>query len=222
MLIGHYAAAFAARRAAPALPLPLCFAACQLVDLFWGVLVLLGIEKLRIVPGFTASNGLDLYFMPYTHGLPAALAWSVGAAVLTWYFFPARTGRARVAVVIGLVVASHWLLDLLVHVPDLPLWFDGEKAGLGWWNYRVPALLLELALLWGALLACLGVMAEKRIRCLLLAGAMSAIQVMSLVAQPDQPVTMVMELLATHVALIGAAYWADRRASQRRMMPLAG
>jgi hypothetical protein len=82
MFVGHYGVSFVAKRYDPSLPLWLLFLAVQLLDVLWAPFVLLGIEKVRIVPGITRSNPLDLYYMPYTHSLVAALLWSLGAAVL--------------------------------------------------------------------------------------------------------------------------------------------
>ncbi|HKR95914.1 MAG TPA: hypothetical protein VJW55_11150, partial [Candidatus Angelobacter sp.] len=73
MFIGHYSASFAGRAAEKRLPLWLLFIAVQFIDVLWAIFVLLGVEKVRIVPGFTASNALDLYYMPYTHSLLGAL-----------------------------------------------------------------------------------------------------------------------------------------------------
>ena len=74
MFVGHYGVSFAARaRVGARLPLWVWFIAVQWMDVAWSVLVLLGVEKLRIVPGFTEANALDLYYMPYTHGLPGAM-----------------------------------------------------------------------------------------------------------------------------------------------------
>src|SRR3569832_1194222 len=109
MFMGHYSAAFAAKRVVPAIPLPVWFVACQVIDLCWGTLVLLDVEKLRVIPHFPATNGLDLYFMPYTHSLPAAIAWSLAAALLFLLFSGSVFMRcALAAVVLGTVVASHW------------------------------------------------------------------------------------------------------------------
>ena len=82
MFVGHYGVSFAAKRVAPAVPLWVLFVAVQLLDVFWAPLILLGIEKVRIVPGITASNPLDLYYMPYTHSLLAAALWSAGAFLI--------------------------------------------------------------------------------------------------------------------------------------------
>lgn len=213
MFVGHYSAAFLAKRLAPAVPLPVFFVTCQLIDLFWGGLVLLGIEKLRVIPDFTRSNGLDLYFMPYTHSLSSAVLWSIGTGLLFWACTPGIAQRTRGALAIGGTVAAHWMLDLLVHVPDLPLWFDSMKVGLGWWNYRTFALLLELGLLWASVLVCLGVAGENRRRYLILAAAMTCLQVYSLLKQPSEPSAVALQLLAAYLALTVGAWWASRRPS---------
>src|SRR5438045_1666746 len=77
MFVGHYGVSFAARRVVGRVPLWVWFIATQWMDVVWSVLVLLGIEKLRIVPGFTEANALDLYYMPYTHGLPGSIVVSL-------------------------------------------------------------------------------------------------------------------------------------------------
>jgi hypothetical protein len=150
MFVGHYGPAFAIKAIRPATPTWLLFIAVQIVDIAWATLVLLGIEKVRIVPGITASNPLDLYYMPYTHSLAAAVLWAVAAIVLCRLLPEARTWPA--AAWIGLAVFSHWVLDLLVHKPDLPLYDDTMKVGLGLWNYPVLALLLEALLLFGGMI----------------------------------------------------------------------
>lgn len=211
MFIGHYSAAFIAKRVAPAVPLPVYFITCQLIDLFWGGLVLLGVEKLRVIPDFTRSNGLDLYFMPYTHSLSSAVLWSVAAGVLFWLCTPHLAQRTRCAVAIGLTVAAHWMLDLLVHIPDLPLWFDSVKVGLGWWNYRTFALLLELGLLWASVLYCRKSVGENSRRYLVLAVGMTGLQIFSLYKQPAEPFAVALQLLGAYLALTVCAYWASRR-----------
>jgi hypothetical protein len=211
MFMGHYSAAFAAKRVVPAIPLPVWFVACQVIDLCWGTLVLLDVEKLRVIPHFTATNGLDLYFMPYTHSLPAALAWSLAAALLFLLFSgSAFPRRALAAVVLGTVVASHWALDWVVHIPDLPLWFGSTKVGLGLWNYRYPAMLLELVLLWLGVWLSLPVAAQNRRRYLGLATVMSGVQLLSLPLQPPGEHEVASHLLATYLLLTAAAWWAGR------------
>jgi membrane-bound metal-dependent hydrolase YbcI (DUF457 family) len=149
MFVGHYGVAFAAKRAAASIPLWVLFLAVQLLDVVWAPLILLGIEKVRIVPGVTASNPLDLYYMPYTHSLVAALLWSVAAFVLYRMLAPSRSSPA--ALVVSAAVFSHWVLDFVVHRPDLPLYDNSVKVGLGLWNLPAAAFGLETALLFGGM-----------------------------------------------------------------------
>ena len=149
MFVGHYGVSFAAKRVAPSLSLATLFIAVQLLDVAWSVLVLLGIEKVRIVPGITATNPLDLYYMPYTHSLVAALLWSAAAFLL--YRLLTRWATTRSALVVAAAVFSHWVLDFVVHRPDLPLYDDTAKIGLGLWDSPGWALGLEVAILFGGL-----------------------------------------------------------------------
>ena len=153
MFVGHYGVGFAAKRVEPSIPLWLLFLAVQLLDVLWAPFVLLGIEKVRIVPGFTATNPLDLYYMPFTHGLVAAILWSCVGGLA--YQILARPSRRQAGVVIGVAVFSHWVLDFIVHRPDLPLYDNSAKVGLGLWNAPALAFGLETVLLFGGIWLCL-------------------------------------------------------------------
>jgi membrane-bound metal-dependent hydrolase YbcI (DUF457 family) len=143
VFIGHFAVALAAKKAAPKTSLATLIAASQLVDLLWPLFLLLGWENVRIDVGNTAVTPLDFYNYPFTHSLAASVGWSVLFGGL--YFFRQRLPRE--AVVVGLVVFSHWLLDLLTHRPDLPL-FNNEslKFGLGLWNSVAGTIIVEFGL----------------------------------------------------------------------------
>lgn len=145
MFIGHYGPAFAAKPLERRLPLWILFLAVQWLDVGWSVLVMLGIEKLRIVNGFTQGSSLDLYYMPFTHGLIGALALSatLGAIVALFY----RERRTAIILVVAGAVFSHWVLDLVVHVPDLPLLDNSFKVGFGLWRHLWLSFPLEIALL---------------------------------------------------------------------------
>ncbi len=149
MFVGHYSISFAAKKYVPSLPLWVLFIATQLLDVAWAPFVLLGIEKVRIVPGITASNPLDLYYMPYTHSLLAAILWSIAALVV--YRLAVPSARKMAPLFVGAAVLSHWVLDLIVHRPDLPLYDNAAKVGLGLWNYPVIAFALEALLLFGGM-----------------------------------------------------------------------
>ena len=97
MFVGHYGVSFAARKIEPSIPLWVLFIAVQLLDVVWAPFVLLGIEKVRIVPGFTASNPFDLFTTPYTHSLVAALVWS-GAAFVVYRLGSGAGPRAALVV----------------------------------------------------------------------------------------------------------------------------
>jgi hypothetical protein len=143
MFIGHFAVAFAAKRAAPTASLGTLFIACELVDLLWPVFLLAGIETVAITPGATRFTPLDFQHYPWSHSLLMGVVW----AVVFSSVFVSRTGRWLPAAVLGLVVLSHWFLDLVVHRPDLPLAPGSDvKVGFGVWDSVAGTLLLEGAL----------------------------------------------------------------------------
>ena len=143
MFLGHYGVAFAARRAAPRASLGTTIFAAQFLDELWPILLLAGMEHVRIVPGLMAANSLDFVSYPYSHSLLAALAWS--ALLGLAYLATRRYGRG--AWIVGASVASHWLLDVPMHRPDLPLWPGSHTlVGLGLWNSVPLTLIVELAL----------------------------------------------------------------------------
>jgi hypothetical protein len=149
MFVGHYSVAFAARSARNKIPLWVLFIAVQFLDYIWATLVLLGIEKLRVIKGFTAGSMLDSYFHPYSHSLIAAILWScVGAftyrALCNRFRYPCSTSAT---LIIGLAVFSHWVLDLIPHPRDLAIYDNVWKVGFGLWNYRGPEFALEVGLL---------------------------------------------------------------------------
>jgi hypothetical protein len=175
MFVGHYGVSFAAKRLVPAVPLWALFIAVQLLDVLWAPFVLLGIEKVRIVPGITASNPFDLYYMPYTHSLLAALLWSGGALMLYRALRPqGHVGQA--GAVVALAVFSHWVLDFVVHRPDLPLYDNTAKVGLGLWNLPMVAFALETTLLFGGMALFLSRTGVPRLRMVAFGLVMLAIQ----------------------------------------------
>jgi hypothetical protein len=145
MFIGHYGLALAAKALVPALPLSGLMMSTQLIDVAWALFILTGVEQMRLTSGMTATNHLDLYYIPYSHGLLTSLGWSVLAGLMTWTLAPGLGFNA--AVVLGAVCWSHWWLDLLVHPRDLPLIANRHKVGFGLWNYKWLTLIIELALL---------------------------------------------------------------------------
>jgi hypothetical protein len=146
MFVGHYGPALLAQASKNAPSLAMSFVAVQLVDVGFFTLAYWGIERWKPDPGLHGITPLDLYYMPYTHSLAGAAIWAVAAGALL-YLLPRRR-RASTAIVLGLLVFSHWLLDLLVHRRDLGI-LDDElgKLGFGLWDHPGVAMPLELGLL---------------------------------------------------------------------------
>jgi hypothetical protein len=145
MFAGHFAVAYAAKRLAPRSSLGTLFFAAQFVDLLWPFLVLAGVERLSLAPQ-GAIFPLIFDYYPWSHSLLLTLFWSFVVGGVCWRLKRDR----RVALVIGALVLSHWFLDLVVHIPDLPLRPGGTALlGFGLWNTPLIALAVELALLAG-------------------------------------------------------------------------
>jgi len=143
MFIGHYALGLAAKRAAPRTSLGTLFIAPTLADLLWPFLLLLGLEHVHAVPSTNPFlvGWFDDY--PYSHSLFLLLVWGA----LFGYLYRARTGNKRAALVIGLLVVSHWVLDVITHRPDMPIYPGGPQVGLGLWNSVVATIVVESLML---------------------------------------------------------------------------
>jgi hypothetical protein len=140
MFIGHFGVALAAKRIAPRTSLATLIVGAQFLDLLWPVFLLLGLEHVRVVPGITKVQALDFYDYPLSHSLTMAVRWSLAVGLV--YYLIRRYRRG--AWVVGCLVLSHWVLDFLVHRPDLPLWPGGPKYGLGLWNSWPASISLEV------------------------------------------------------------------------------
>lgn len=217
MFAGHYGVSFLVKKLEPRVPLWMLFLAAQLPDLLWAVFVLLGIEHYRIVPGITASLPLDLYYVPYSHSVVAAVAWSaVAFAACRWVVPVSRLRSNRSAFFLAPAVFSHWVLDLVVHRPDLPLYDDAHKVGFGLWNYPVVALALESVLLFGGMFVYLRSTTATSfagrygmvffglfilaVHCLLFWGPL-----------PSSPAEGAVELGLLYLILSGLVFWLERK-----------
>jgi len=140
MFIGHFGAGLASKNIDNRPSLGTLFFASQFIDLIWPLLLLIGIERVEIDPGNTAFTPLNFIFYPYSHGLLSVIIWALLVAV--GYFIIKK--KWQTAILLGFLVISHWLLDLIVHRPDLPLFpWESAKAGFGLWNSVLLTILLE-------------------------------------------------------------------------------
>ena len=139
MFIGHEGVAFAAKPAVRRVSLGTLVAAAQLADLLWPIFLLLGWEHVEIVPGYSAACPLHFTHYPITHSLLAMVGWGVafGGLYYAWRRY------LRGAITIAVLVVSHWFLDLIVHMPDLPLVPGGRGYGLGLWRSIPGTLAVE-------------------------------------------------------------------------------
>ena len=158
MFLGHYGVAFAAKRAAPRASLGVLTFASQFLDELWPILLLVGVEQVRIAPWLIrvssstvpserhqqTATPLEFVHYPYSHSLLMALVW--GVLIGGVYFLLRRYGRG--AWILGALVVSHWFLDLPMHRPDLPLWpgASSPKLGLGLWNSIILTYVIELSI----------------------------------------------------------------------------
>lgn len=180
MFLGHVAAGLAAKRAAPRTSTAVLLGAPLLVDLIWPVFLLLGIEHVEIDPGNTAYTPLAFTHYPITHSLLAGIGWAALAGVL----YLALTRYRRGALVVAVLVVSHWVFDWIVHRPDLPLYPGGATYGLGLWDSVAGTILVESMLFVAGVLIYLrstrardrrGVLAFWLLIAVLVAGAIGAL-----------------------------------------------
>lgn len=144
MFIGHFALGLGAKKFAPQVSLGILFLACQLADIIWPNLVLLGIEALEIDPGITVLTPMNFLHYPYSHSLIALIIWGAIFGVL---YALLRHAGTRAAIVIAALVLSHWVLDVLTHRPDMPVTLsDASVIGFGLWNHPFVAVPLEAGL----------------------------------------------------------------------------
>ena len=146
MFVGHLAVALAAKPIAPTISLGALIAAAFGLDLIWPLFVLTGLEEVRVQPGATAFTPLSFVSYPWSHSLLMSVVWGLA-------FGAARSRWSRDTVVIAAVVVSHWVLDFITHQPDLPLWIEGPRVGLGLWNSIPATLIVEGALFLAGVIA---------------------------------------------------------------------
>jgi len=208
------------KRAEPRLHLGLLFFAVLFSDFLLGVFYWTGQEQAYIPADFARLHYISFSF-PYSHGLLASLLWSVLAFLLARYYWRNRDG-AKIGIILGLAVFSHFILDFIVHVPELPvLGRESVKLGLGLWNHMAVALTVEMVLVVVGLVLYLPVAkqygASGRIGVLILMVAFSVLTVAGMTSStPPDVTTVAMSWIAAPLALSGIAFWLDQPARQSK------
>ena len=210
MFAGHLGAGLAIARAERSVNVGVFVAAALLLDVLLWLFVLLGWESVGIPPDFTTTHQAEFEF-PWSHGLAASLAWAiVAAAVATW------RRSVRLAALLAAAVFSHWLLDVLVHRPELPLLgAHSARLGLSAWDHLPIALALESAIVLLGVGLFLQGRALPRARLLALAGFVLALLAftiagMTVAPAPPSPRAMAASSLATLLVVCGVVGWLGR------------
>ena len=210
MFIGHYALGLAAKRIVPRTSLGTLIAAPTLADLLWPAFLLLGWERVTIVGGSNPLLALRFDSYPITHSLLTIIGWGLLCAVL----YRVQTGYANGALVVGLLVVSHWLLDYVVHIPDLPLYPGGPKVGLGLWTSPRATIVVEgIMFVAGIGIYLATTRARDRVGSYGLAGflAVLALSYMAALLSPPPPSVRVLAIggLVFGWLFVGTAAWVD-------------
>lgn len=218
MFVGHLGAGLALKRAEKSVNLGILFGAALFVDVLLGILILLGVEQVTVPADYAAKHYLT-YVFPYSHGLVASMIWSALAFLVCRIFTRSRTNKNRYSAIIAVAVFSHFVLDVIVHVPDIPvLGHNSAKLGFGLWEHLPLALLVEV------LIACFGLyiyLRTVRLRRMKQAILIAVIVLLSgltvagqaFVSSPPQPEALAVSLIIQTVILVAFGYWIDKNRS---------
>ena len=215
MFVGHYAAGLALKKFEKRASLGILFLGVQFVDILFFPFVLLGIERINIVENFTDATHFELEYMPYTHSLVGSLFWAAMAyALFRWVVVKEK----RVALVVALAVFSHWLLDLLVHTPDLPIWSDASlKLGLGLWNSAIATYILEAAFLlvalWFYLRSTAATSKSGKYGMIVFVVLLLLVNIVNVFGplQSDSKVALAVSALGAYFLFAAVAFWLDKK-----------
>jgi len=210
MFVGHYAVGFALKKKFKDVPLWQLFISVQLVDVLAFLLVLLGVERIRYNETTNPFLRTIIEYVPFSHSLLSNIVIALAVFLVFW-----KIKNKVWGLVLSIGVLSHWFLDFLVHTPDMPLFFDSGKTGLGLWQYPWVAFLFELILLILAGFYLLkGARKIKRhliLIALLTAGFAGMFFAPAGEATPAQASIVSLSLYALFATL---AYWSEREVKQ--------
>lgn len=211
MFIGHFGAGFAAKRVDKKISLGTLFLASQFIDLLWPILLLLGLESVKIESGNTAVTPLNFISYPISHSMFGVIIWGILFGIV--YYLIKKNLRG--SILLGVLVFSHWLLDLLTHRPDLQLfpWSD-YKVGLGLWNSFYGTVIVEGLIFTAGVFIFYKVSKpqsnSKKILFWSLVTFLTAVYIMNLFGPPPPTEEPIAFVGLAQWMLIAWAYWIDR------------
>jgi hypothetical protein len=143
MFAGHFGLAAAVKAKNPDIPLWSLMASTQLIDIAFVPLLVTGAEGMKTVGD--GGYGAGIFTIDYSHSFVSTIIIAFIAGLIALKFL----GKKQ-AYIIGAVVFSHWILDLVVHRSDLSIlpgnFGNLSQVGLGLWQWPVVTILLELSL----------------------------------------------------------------------------
>jgi len=211
MFIGHFGLGFGAKTASPSVSLGTLFLAAQFADLLWPTFLLLGIERVEIDPGATVMTPLNFVSYPYSHSLLALSVWGV---LFAGVYIAVRRARPMAGMVLAVLVFSHWVLDVIVHRPDMPLTLTGTtRLGFGVWNSIPATIAVELIVFGvGVMIYARTTVARDRIGSVglwSLVGFLIVVAAVNAVGPPPPSVSAVAWVTQSMWLLVAWAYWID-------------
>jgi hypothetical protein len=207
MFVGHYAAGYAIKKRFQEIPLWLIFIAVQFVDILAFLLVLLGIEKISYNPTPNPFLRTSVDYVPYSH----SLFYNLIFAVIIFSLFQ-RSRSMKWGIVLSIGVISHWFLDAIVHVKDLPLFLNSYKVGLGLWRLPMTAFVVELSMLMVAAIYFLPNLKKKKMHIFII--GFLTLGFFGMLFAPEQeatPQVASIMSLGMYAVVTGLAYFAERR-----------
>lgn len=219
MFVGHIGAGLVLKKMEPRINLGVFFLAVMFADLLLWPLVLLGIESVVAPEEFAAKHYFTFVF-PYSHGLATTFIWSLLAGLWAWTALgPAFQRRSIAALVVALAVFSHFILDAIVHIPDLPLLGEHSyKIGLGLWRQMPLEIAVELLLSGAALFFFIKGSGLRRSRIALAVGLVVFLGAMTaagpyMTPEPPPASVQAMSAFITLVVVVLIGFWIDGRIS---------
>jgi len=192
------------------------FFAALFLDFLLGGFVLLGQESMSVPANYRTMADATFDF-PWSHGLVASLGWSMGGFILIWLTCKHASGLQWIgSSVVAAAIFSHFILDALVHVPELPLLGRGSvKVGLSLWKHPAPELLLELTLLAAGLWLYLRAVRLPHARKVVLVAVLGIIAAMTIVGlvvpmPPAHPRGAALSWILTPMLLAAVGFWIER------------
>ena len=215
MFIGHYGIAYLLKRRFKNINQGLLFASVQLIDILAFIFILLGIEQISYYPDANPFLRTKIEFLPFSHSLFTDLILSFLVFLILF-----KLGKKTWGIVLAIGVLSHWFLDLIVHISDLPLFFNSYKVGFGLWQYPVISFSVEIALvIFGIFYLYKDIRLNKR-SLLLIVLLLAGFWAMFFKEEPpiihsDMKIRALI-LLIPYLGFIALAFWSDKKINKQK------